>query len=209
MVKRKSEEDNKYPKKIRMEGCIEDGCKENAHFGLENGVRIHCLMHKNNEEIFKPYLAEKYCITDGCYNRPIYGKHGGPAIHCYEHRIEKDILKKRYIICEYANCLTQASFGEGDRPVHCSKHRMDKERYIYNKFCINDNCGKVASYGPKDTKKRIHCLEHKKDDEIYLVQRMCIMEGCKHRARYGYEMKTHCTEHSLQDQNDFKKLKQI
>jgi hypothetical protein len=59
------------------------------------------------------------------------------------------------------------------------------------KVCVQEGCGKHASYGALDTRRRTACALHKAAHHVYLIGALCefdngTAEHCQRRGSYGF-----------------------
>ena len=93
----------------------------------------------------------------------------------------------------------QAKYGrQGEKPAHCSKHKLATMINVTSPRCEHDECGEFAYYGVKGG-KRTHCRKHKLATMINVANKRCKHDECKEFANYGVQRyrPTHCREHKL------------
>jgi len=167
---------------LKSKKCNVTGCKNQAIWGVDKKVR--CGEHKKEGD---KNLANSYCIHGGCGLTASYGyENKKKRIYCKEHSKGKENIVNLvpYAICKH--CEKEASYGTEKlgRQV-CKDHAKEYPEYINLKntnYCIEENCGLIASFG-HEKGKPLYCQTHNKDNLKNVVKTRCLK--CDTRAFYG------------------------
>ena len=67
-----------------------------------------------------------------------------------------------------------------------------------SKYCIENDCTKIASYNLVDEKKAIYCKDHLKPNMLNVKAKKCKENGCKYLPSYNYKgekTRLYCNSH--------------
>lgn len=180
---------------LKIEECIEDGCKIRATFNYLNEKKgIYCEEHKK-ENMYN--VKDKRCKNKDCVKIASYNYEGEKEFKfCDEHKLENmvNIKSKKCLFVDKdgnkCKSLPTFNFPKETIKLYCAKHKQDGMVNVKNNKCIKDGCNKEAVCNYKGETKRLYCCRHKLENMIDLCPYRCKYDEiscCGSRGNKNYD----------------------
>ncbi len=182
--------------------CVNDGCKKQAYFNLENETKgLYCSTHKLDGMIDVRNKKCRDCKKQAYFN--FEGETTG--LYCSTHKKDDmiDVKNKKCLLCKKQPIYNV----EGEtKPIYCSTHKLDGMVDVKHKRCLL--CKKQPIYNVEGETKPIYCSTHKLDGMIDVKSKRCLL--CKKIPHFNFENETkglYCNTHKLDGMIDVKHKK--
>lgn len=157
-----------------------------------------CKKHVTEE--MKQRIKNKICVVKSCDNSATHGCLSDKVRrYCITHCNSAKHINLIFGMCR--KCGAPAKYGkfESSPPTMCDEHRESGSYRIEFFKCKNQDCEKMAVFGPPGCRPSA-CYKHQGDKDKKLMLRKCAVAGCYDRATYGDPKKNYrlkCAIHAL------------